>query len=167
MSNLKFVVLMLVLFSAGCGQIGRSAEEKSAYATWQAEQYPWAFYPISEDSKIALCQALSLPADDNFCQEGQDVWHEDVFEIVKELFPVNQTSYDEVEAKLGNFPHSIEESRQPDGTLVSLGYVYRLTNYKGACIIFFVNPSDKKTLEKIIATGIGSAPGPTTCGPSE
>lgn len=164
MNHLKLTVLVFVLIGIGCGQ---TAEQRQAQATWEAEQYPWAFYPISEESKAALCQALELSTEDEFCQEGTEVRHQDVFAKVKEVFPVNRTTYDEVEAKLGRFPHVAEESRQPDGTLVGLWHAYRLTEYQGACIYFQISLKDSRTIEKIGATSLGSGPGPTTCGPSE
>jgi hypothetical protein len=163
----RLIFLGLVVISVGCGQIGGSAEQRQARATWEAEQYPWAVYPISEESKAALCQTLGLLAEDDFCQEGTEVRHEDVFAKVKEVFPINQTTYDEVEARLGDFPHLVEESRQPDGTLVGLWHIYRLTEYRGACIYFQIDLKDNRTIEKIGATSLGSGPSPTTCGPSE
>lgn len=167
MNRLRLTLLVLAFIAVGCGQIGISAEQKQARATWEAEQYPWAFYPISEESKAALCQALGLAPDDDFCQEGIEVRHQDVFAKVKEVFPIDLTTYDEVEAKLGAFPHAVEETRQPDGTLVSLRYVYRLTEYEGACISFYVTLDNNRTVERIGATSLGSGPGPTICGPSE
>lgn len=165
--RLRLLLFVLTLTCIGCGQLGASPEQIEARATWEAEQYPWAFYPISEESKAALCQALELPSDDAICQEGIEVRHQDVFDKINEIFPVNETFYEEVEAQLGDFPHAIEESRQPDGTLVGQRYVYRLTEYEGACIFFYINIDDNKTVERIGATGLGSGPSPTTCGPSE
>lgn len=164
MNHLKLTVLVFLIIGAGCGQI---AEQRQAQATWEAEQYPWAFYPISEESKASLCQALGLSTEDEFCQSGTEVRHQDVLAKVKEVFPINRATYNEVEAKLGTYPHAAEESRQPDGTLVGLRYVYRLTDYQGACVYFYISLKDNRTVEKIGATNLGSGPGPTTCGPSK
>lgn len=161
----RLLALILVLIPVGCRQTGTSAEQKRLQATRQAQQYPWVYYPISEESKVALCQALQLPDNDSLCREGIPVMHQGVVEKVREVFPVGKTSYDEVEAKLGDFPHSVEESRQPDGTLVGLWNVYRLTEYKGACIYFQISLDDNETIEKISSTSLGSGPSPTTCGP--
>jgi len=167
MNGLRFTLLALVLACVGCGQLAASSEQNEERATWEAEKYPWAFYPISEESKASLCQALELPADDEICQEGIEVRHQDVFNKIKEIFPVNETSYDKVAEKLEEFPNSTEESRRPDGTLVSLRHVYRLTEYEGACIYFQIDLDDKNTVTRIYATSLGSGPTPTACGSLE
>lgn len=162
MFRLKFVGLAVILLSAGCGQVNAYVQQKHARATWVAENYPWAVYPISEESKMAICDALALPADDDFCQPGTEVDHGDVLTKIRKVFPVGKTRYAQVEAKLGQFPHTIEESRQPDGDLVGLRYVYRLTEYEGACVSFYISLDDLETIDRIDATGLGSGPGPTT-----
>jgi hypothetical protein len=165
MRHLGFMTLILMIIGIGCSQIRTSTEEKQLQATRQVQQYPWVYYPIGEESKVALCQALQLPDNDNLCREGIPVMHQDIVEKVKEVFPINETTYDEVEARLGDFPHSLEETRQPSGTLVGLRQVYRLTEYKGACIYFQISLDASKTLERIYASSLGSGPSPTTCGP--
>lgn len=156
MNRLKFTLLVFAFIGVGCGQIGVSAEQRGVQATREAEQYPWVFNPISEESKAALCQALELSADDDFCLEGTEIKHHDVFEKIKEVFPINQTTYDEVEAKLGNFPHSVQETLQPDGTSGGLWHVYQLTEYQEALIYFQIDLNDKKTIERIFPSGLGS-----------
>lgn len=159
----KFLLTIVLTLFVACS--GKTAEERRAYATWQAEQYPWAFYPISQESKNELCQVLELSTDDELCQTGTEILHKNVVEKVQELFPVDATNYAEVEAKLRDFPHSVEESRQPNGNLVGLRHVYRLTEYEGACIYFQINLNDSQTVERIYSTSLGTAPGPTRCGP--
>lgn len=154
-----------MLFCTGCSQIQSYAEKRSIRATRQAELYPWIYYPISEESKAALCEVLELPDNDGLCWEGIPILHQYVVEKIKDTFPEKHTSYSEVEAKLGDFPHSVERIRQPDGTLIVSGYVYRLTEYKGACITFLISQDDNEIVEKIISSGLGSGPSPTTCGP--
>lgn len=163
MDDKKLIIWFLLLLMIGCS--GRTAEERRAYATWQAEQYPWAFYPISEESKRELCRVFALPDNDVMCLDWTEILHKDVVEKIRKLFPANETKYEEVEAILGDFPHSVEESRQPNGNLVGLRYVYRLTEYEGACIYFQISLEDLETIEKIFSTGLGTAPGPTQCGP--
>ncbi|MEZ4595283.1 MAG: hypothetical protein R3D55_29675 [Chloroflexota bacterium] len=166
MHNKKPVILLLLLFLLiGCS--GRTAEERRAYATWEAEQYPWVYYPISEESKQELCEVLELPEWSVLCSEYTKVLHRDVLDEVQRRFPVDKTSYSEIEAVLGDFPHEVEESRQPNGNLVGLRYVYRLTEYEGACIHFYVNADDLQTVERIGSTGLGTGPSPTRCGPAE
>ncbi|MBK8900433.1 MAG: hypothetical protein IPM53_04555 [Anaerolineaceae bacterium] len=165
MHDSKLKVLFLLLFlMVGCS--GRTAEERRAYATWEAEQYPWAFYPIGEESKQELCKALALPENDVLCLERTKILHEDVVDAIRRRFPVDKTSYAEVETALGDFPHSKEESRQPNGNLVGLRYVYRITEYEGACVYFQIDLEDMETIRKIYSSGLGTAPGPTRCGPA-
>ena len=159
----KLLLIVLLMPLVACS--GITAEERRAFATQQAEQYPWAFYPISEESKNVLCQVLELSSKDELCQTGTEILHQDVVEQVQELFPVNETTYKEVEARLGDFPHSIEESKQPNGNLVGLRHVYRLTEYEGACIYFQIDLNDSQTVKRIYSTGLGTAPGPILCGP--
>ena len=161
--KMAICLLLAVFFYTACS----SPEQKQVQATWEAEQYPWAVYPISAESKAALCQALALQAEDDLCREDTEIMFADVVQKIKELFPVGETTYDEVEIKLASFPYSVEESRQPDGTLVGLWYVYRLTEYKGACIYFQIDLNDGKTIDRIGSSSLGSGPIPTTCGPPE
>lgn len=166
MYDKKRIILFLpLLLMIGCS--GRTAEERRAYATWQAEQYPWAFYPISEESKRELCEVLALPDNDVLCLEWTKILHKEVVDKIERTFPVEETSYAEIEAVLGNFPHSVEESRQPNGNLVGLWYVYRLTEYEGACIYFQIDLGDMETVKEISSNGLGTGPGPTQCGPAD
>ena len=158
---------LLLLSCTGRGKIDNVIEQRRIKATREAEMYPWLVNPISEESKTTLCKALERSPDDRICQAGTRIIHSYVFEKVQEVFPAGQTSYVEVEAKLGDFPHYLEETKRPDGTLVGMRYVYRLTEYEGACIYFYVNAGDKITIERIGATNLGSGYIPTTCGPGE
>lgn len=159
------ILLLLLLFTIGC--FGQTAEERRAYATWQAEQYPWAFYPISEESRQELCEVLESPEWSKLCREDAEALHKHVLDDVQRRFPVDETSYSEIEAVLVDYPHKVEESRNPNGNLVGLWYVYRLTEYEGACIYFQINEEDFQTLERIMSSGLGTAPGPTRCGPAD
>lgn len=165
-------VVVVALVAVACQGIAalRPAVQQiiNARATeqaWKVERYPWGYYPISEESKAALCQALALPAHDPLCQPGRPVYHWQVVRKIEAMFPPGRTSYAEVEAKLGRFPHAREESRQPDGTLVGVWYVYELTNYKGACTWFQVDLTGTK-VERIDASqvpGYADGPIPTYC----
>jgi hypothetical protein len=162
-------LMVVVLLVSACQEVATLPEAMSARATRQAHDYPWGFYPISEESKATLCQALALPPEDTLCQQGTLVYHEDVAKKVEAVFPPGHTTYAEVEAKLGQFPHNREESRHPDGTLVSLRYVYQLANYEGACTYFYVDEEDNKTVWQIDHTqvpGLSDGPIPTRCFPT-
>lgn len=161
------MLLCVFIGCIGCSQISKSLEEKRAHATWEAEQYPWAFNPINTESQLQLCQALGISTDDEFCHVDSPMKHQDIYEKMQEHFPINKTMYSEVEAKLGHYPHSREETRQPDGTLVGIRYAYRLSEYEGACIYFQVNLADNQTIERIGTSGLGTGPSPTTCGPTD
>jgi hypothetical protein len=167
-SNFKSVLSLLLtsgLLCLGCGFVDRYYQQKSERATWVAEQYPWAVYPITEESKSALCQALDLPPDDDFCEPRKEIRHEAVLNKIREVFPEGRTTYPEVERLLGHYPHLVEESLHPDGTIVSRRYVYGLTEYEGACISFYISLDGREIVDRIGASGLGSGPSPTTCGP--
>lgn len=167
-------LITVILVIAGCQQVTTLRQGIRAAATAEAERYPWAVYPISEESKAALCEALALPPQDELCQQGTAIYFWDVVRKVKVVFPSSHTTYAEVEAKLGNFPHVREESRQPDGTLVSLRYAYHLTEYEGACIDFYLDISEGKDVKGCVVTridnskppGLFDGPIPEKCGPA-
>ena len=159
-------VLLLLSLAGACQPVTKIIKEREAAATAEAERYPWTVHPISEESKQALCEALDLPAEDPFCEPGRPVKHWDVYRKVKKLFPPG-TPYEEVEAKLGRFPHVKEESRQPDGTLVGLWYVYQLTEYEGACIYFEIDPNGAIVKNVDATRRDTSAPQRTKCGPAD
>ena len=175
----RWLALIAVVFVVvACQQVTTLRQGMRAAATVEAERYPWAVYPISEESKAALCEALVLPPQqDELCQQGTAVYHWDVFKKVKEVFPPGRTTYAEVEANLGDFPHVREESRQPDGTMVGLRYAHQLTEYEGACIYFEldINRNKDVNLETNIVTriystkapGIFDGPIPEKCGPAQ
>jgi hypothetical protein len=155
-------------------QLGPSLERAmNARATEQAIQrriYPWAYYPISEASKAALCGALALAPEERLCQQGTSVYHEDVFRRIEIAFPLGRTTYAEIELKLGDFPHVREESRLPDGTVTSVTYVYQLTEYKGACIYFSMDTKEHRIVERIDRSQLlGPSEGtlPDQCGPGK
>ncbi len=162
-------VALAAVVCQGFGALRPAAEEAiNVRATEEArkrERYPWGYYPISEESKAALCQALGLSSQDALCQPNSPVYHWQVVRKIETMFPPGRTSYAEVEAKLGRFPHDREESRQPDGTLVGIRYVYQLTNYEGACTVFQVDLTGTK-VERIYASqvpGYADGPIPTYC----
>ncbi|MBU0495552.1 MAG: hypothetical protein KKA73_28215 [Chloroflexi bacterium] len=161
------IVIALMIGTMSCQQTTELEQQIHAAATREAALYPWAVYPIGEASKTALCEALALPPQDKFCQPGVAIHHWDVFEKVRDVFPPG-TSYAEVEAKLGKFPHIREESRNPDGALVGLRYAYQLTEYEGACIYFDLDLSGDKVRE-VYATKLDYSSGPlrTKCGPAD
>ncbi len=167
--RLWLVTLMIVTVTGlGCRQLNNWSEQRSLEQTREAEEYPYAVYPISEESKGKLCQALSLSPEDKLCQSGTEVMHWEVFERIEEEFPVGETPYSEVEAKLGSFPHVRRGPKREDGTLISLDYAYGLTEYKGACIYFHIDLDDLSTVERILASSpgrSGSGMNPTVCAP--
>lgn len=148
-------LVVLVIGGSACRSLTNWSEKGSAEQTRVAEVYPYAVYAIREESKAKLCLALSLPEDDKFCQTGTKVTHWDVVKKIEEQFPVGETPYSEVEAKLGSFPHVRNEWKREDGTRISLDYVYGLTEYKGACITFLINLDDLSTVERILASSPG------------
>lgn len=166
--RLWLVILMIVIVtSPGCQQLNDWSEQRSVEQTREAEEYPYVVYPISEESKDKLCQALSLGPEDKLCQSGTEVMYWEVFERIEKEFPVGKTLYSEVEATLGSFPHIRDESVHPDGTIVGLRYEYGLTEYKGACVYFYIN-LDNSTIERIGTSSpgrSGSGMNPTKCGP--
>lgn len=162
------VLVVVALAGTGCRQLDNWAEQRAVEQTREAEEYPYAVYPISEESKAKLCRALSLPPENKLCQFNTEVMHWDVFETIEEEFPVGETPYSEVEAKLGMFPHVREESIGPDGTLIGLWCDYGLTEYKGACIFFEISLEDQSTVKRILSSSpgrSGSGMNPTICGP--
>lgn len=162
------ILLVLVVTVLGCRQWYNWSEQRNLELTRVAEAYPYAVYPISEESKAKLCQALALPPEDTLCQFGTEVMHWEVFETIKEVFPVGETLYSDVEAKLGSFPHVRQDPKLENGTLISLEYVYGLTEYKGACIFFHINLDDLSTIERIGVSSpgrSGSGMNPTVCEP--
>lgn len=171
MRNLRCWISWATVFSlvCACAPFQEFRDQIDAAATTEAERYPWAVSPISEESKSAICEALALPGDDPFCQPGKPVDHWDVYQKIQDVFPVRETTYSEVEAVLGGFPHLKVETHHPNGTLVGLRYAYQLTEYEGACIYFQVDTSDQSTIIQISASKLGSGSGPvrTKCGPSD
>lgn len=166
MPDKKLLILLLfLLFAIGC--FGQTAEERRANATLQAERYPWVVYPISEESRQELCEVLDSPEWSKLCRENTEALHKHVLDEVQRRFPVDETSYSEIEAVLGDFPHKVEESRRPNGELVSLRHVYRLTNYEGACIYFHMNLENPDMLSRIGSSGLGTGPSSTRCGPAD
>lgn len=160
-------VLVVVMTSLGCRQVEKWSAERSLAQTREAEEYPYEVYPISEESKAKLCAALSLAADDDFCVLGTTIMHGDVYRKIVEEFPVGETSYSEVEAKLGSFPHVREAPLREDGSLISLEYAYGLTEYEGACVYFWIDLEDKSTVTNILASFPRASTGgiPTVCSP--
>lgn len=165
------VLLVLATISVACqanSTLRTLSENRAIAATKEAERYPWAVYDISIDSQQKLCDALELSTDDEFCQSENRVNHWDVYKKIEEIFPPNETKYAEVESKLGNLPHVREESRHPNGHLVSLRYAYQLTEFEGACVYFFLDLQNEQTVVRIMATTreLGS-PQRTKCGPAD
>lgn len=150
----------------GCRVFGNGSIERQIEQTREAEAYPYAVYPISEISKAKLCKALALPAEDEICRPDTEVMHWDVVEKIEDEFPVGETQYREVEAVLESFPHKRIAPEREDGTLISLEYVYGLTEYEGACIYFHISLEDMSTVERIGASTpgrSGSGMSPTLC----
>lgn len=163
-------LILIMIVVIGCGPLNRWAEQRSIEETRVAEEYPYAVYPISEENKAKLCQALSLPPDSKLCQPGTEVMHWDVFETIEDEFPVDETSYSEVEAKLGTFPHIKNESTGLNGEIIALWYDYGLTEYEGACIFFEISLEDQNTIKRILSSSpgrSGSGWNSVTCGPFE
>lgn len=164
-----FAVVLLAVASEGIVTLRPIVQEAvNARATGEVserERYPWGFYPISEQSKAALCQVLALSPQDKLCQLGTSVYHRDVASAVEEAFPPGRTTYTEVEVKLGSFPHERQESRLPDGTLTSLVYAYQLTEYEGACVYFVldINTQVIKRIGRTTLPGPFDGPIPTRC----
>lgn len=167
--RLRLATLLLVaLTSLGCRVLSDWSTERSLEQTRVAEEYPYAVYPISEESKAKLCQALALPQDDEFCQPETEVTHWDVADKIEEMFPAGKTQYSEVEAKLGSFPHVLQAPKNESGALISLRYVYGLTEYEGACVSFYIDLNDQSTVTRIGVTTpgeSGSGSNQTICAP--
>lgn len=164
------LVVIALFCGVGCQQIRHWSEQRQLEATRIAEEYPYVVYSISEESKTKICMALTLPPEDELCQADREVMAWEVVKRVKEVFPVGQTAYSEVEAKLGSFPHIREAPTREDGTLIGLRYIYGLTEFKGACLSFYINLDDLTTVDRINATSpgrSGSGWNATTCGPFE
>lgn len=175
MKRHRYLLLFLALVLIGCGYaLFRAAHMANTYmqdrrvavATWRAE-YPYLDNPIAEETKQSLCQALSLPADDDMCQDGTEIMFYEVVQTVRQVFPVGETSYREVEEKLGAFPHVRSAPTREDGSLISLEYVYGLTEYEGACVYFWVDLEDTSTVISIIASAPEASTGSisTICEP--
>lgn len=166
--RLGLVVLLTVATVLGCRQSHNWPEQRNLELTREAEEYPYAVYPISEESKAKLCQALSLSSKDKLCQYGTEAMHWEVVKTIEEEFPTGETPYNVVEAKLRSFPHVQVDPKREDGTLISLDYVYGLTEYKGACVYFVISLDDLSTVERILASSpgrSGSGMNPTVCEP--
>lgn len=164
-ASFVLIAVLVILFSSGCGA-AEFIEDVKIAKTRRAEEHPWAVYPISEESKQKLCEALELAADDWFCRPGSEVDHNNVYRKIREVFPVGKTLYPDVEAKLGSFPHLLEENTNDDGELIGLWYIYRLSEYQGACIYFRIDLEDRLTVDEIFASNLGSSgTAPPVCGP--
>lgn len=161
-------LLIIAAIGFGCRELDNWPRQHSLEQTREAEEYPYAVYPISEESKAKLCEALSLPAENKLCQASTNVTHWDVAETIKNEFPVGETPYSKVEARLRSFPHVRLDPKREDGTLISLEYVYGLTEYKGSCVYFVINLDDLSTVEQIVESTpgrSGSGMNLTTCEP--
>lgn len=157
-----------LIIACGCRQLENWSEQRSLEQTREAEEYPYAVYPISEESKAKLCAALSLPPDDKICQANTEVMEWEVVERVRKVFPIDKTTYSQVEARLGSFPHVREEWKDKDGGLISLKHIYGLTEYKGACVYFWIDLDDLETVVRINSSSpgrSGSGSSPTVCAP--
>lgn len=137
---------------------------RSDIATRQVE-YPWHYYPISEESKQALCRALMLPQEHKMCGYGVDVMFREAVLVLQETFPEGNTPYSLVEERLGEFPHIKQQTDDYLGRINSIDYVYQITEYEGACVFFQINLNDLETVEGIYGSQLESSGGepPTEC----
>lgn len=143
-------------------------QDRQVAAATRAVEYPWLYYPISEESKQALCAALSLPPKHFMCRPNREVMFRETNDALREIFPEKKTSFSQVEERLSSFPHIKEVTYDPYGNMNSLSYVFQLTEYEGACTIFQISLQDHETVERIYGSYGSSAysldgPGPTEC----
>ena len=84
---------------------------------------------------------------------------------LEDVFPVKKTTFSQVEERLSRFPHIREVTYDPYGNMNSLSYVFRLTEYEGACTVFQISLEDLETVERIYGSHDDSldGPGPTEC----
>ena len=140
-------------------------QERQVAAATRAVEYPGLYYPISEESKQALCAALSLPPEHSMCRPNREVMFRETNDALWEVFPEKKTTFSQVEERLSSFPHIKEVTYDLDGNINSLSYVFRLTEYEGACTVFQISLEDLETVERIYGShddSLGGV-GPTEC----
>ena len=153
-----------ILYSMGKVLLDWRQDRQIAAAT-RATDYPWLYYPISDASKQALCGALSLPSEHSLCRPNQEVMFRETFFAPVDAASVKKTTFSQVEERLSSFPHVKEVTYDPYGNMNSLRYVFRLTEYEGACTVFQISLEDHETVERIYGShydSMGGA-GPTEC----
>jgi len=170
----KTFLITLILFAVmGFGYITFRAamvgqryirDYRSDIATRQVE-YPWHYYPLSEESKQALCRALMLPQEHKMCRHGVDVMFREAVSVLRETFPEGNTPYSLVEERLGGFPHIKQQTDDYIGHLNSIDYVYQITEYEGACVFFQIDLNDLETVDRIYSSHLENSQGgpPTKC----
>jgi len=140
-------------------------QDRQVAAATRAVEYAWLYYPISEVSKQTLCAALSLTPEHSMCRPNREVMFRETNDALREVFPEKKTSFSQVEERLSSFPHIKEVTYDLDGNMNSLSYVFRLTEYEGACTVFQISLEDLETVEGIYGShydSIGGA-GATEC----
>lgn len=140
-------------------------QDRQAAAATRAVDYPWLYYPISEESKQALCAALSLPPEHAVCRANREVMFGETSKTLREVFPEKKTTFSQVEERLSSFPHIKEVTYDLDGNMNSFRYVFRLTEHEGACTVLQISLEDLETVERIYGShydSLGGA-GPTEC----
>ena len=75
-------------------------QDRQAAAATRAVDYPWLYYPISEESKQALCAALSLPPEHAVCRANREVMFGETSKTLREVFPEKKTTVSQVEERL-------------------------------------------------------------------
>lgn len=134
-------------------------QDRQVAAATRAVDYPWLYYPISEESKQALCAALSLPPEHSMCRPNREVMFGETYYALREVFPEKKTTFSQVEERLSSFPHIKEVTYDVYGNMNSFRYVFRLTEYEGACTVFQISLEDLKTVERIYGSHYDSMGG--------
>ena len=166
-AGLVLCALLCGLGLAGC-EVAQIPDNIRGYETRQAVRYPWTVEGIDEEHKAKLCRALQLQIDDGFCQVGARVTTTELMQAVQQRFAVDRTTYPEVAEALRDFPAAVEESTSPTGTVTGRRYAYMLTQFRGFCTYFEVNP-DTQVVERVYNTktpGLSDGPTALVCGPA-
>ena len=111
--------------------------------------------PLNAEVAHDLCQKLNLSEDDPPCRPGAIVFAPDFFPVVKALFKDGETTYDDVQEKLGTYLYKCEPTvTQADGT----AYFVCRYDFKGDeafPVVFFF--TENGVLMRLVAS-VGDTP---------
>lgn len=146
--------------AASCALLGPDPEV--------AKEHPWVVQPIRPETKEYFCAKLGLPPTHPVCQADKDVLTKDLLPVLQQRFPTGQTLYSEVAEVLKGYPVQVEETKSPNGTVVSLRYNYLLTEFDGFCIEIEVRDPQSGIVSRIYSSNpSGSGPTSDTCTSTE